>query len=581
MVWVTDMKKNISQRKVLKTRIALIFLGFIILTLLEFVRLYFLQVANYERFTAMAQGQYVSRNSHFFDRGNIFFKDRNGGLFSVAAVASGYKIAINPKKIENPDTVFNKLSKYINLNEKTFFKKATKKDDPYEEVAFKIEKEVAEKIAEEKISGVILVPQRWRVYPAKNMAAQTIGFLAYGEDGKLSGRYGLEKYYNDTLSRDDKKLKVNFFAAMFKQVQEWLSEKEVKGDIVTSIDPTVQKFLTDTLSSVKNDEGAEFAAGIIMKSQTGEIVALGSVPDFDLNNFQKENPALFKNLLVENVYEMGSIIKPVTIAAGVDAGVINKNSTYNDKGYVVVDGHKIYNYDKKGRGKNTTMSEVLAHSLNTGVVFVMQKLGKERFRDYFLKLDLAQETGIDLPYEASNLIENLYSPRNIEYATASFGQGIALTPISAIRALNAVATGYLVQPHVVVEIQTNTGLAYKKDYFDMRTKVFSDKATKTVASMLVEAVDKTLKGGKLSIKEYSIAVKTGTAQVSDGKGGYLEDGVLHTFVGYFPAYDPEYTILLMLMKPQEHKYSSQTLSVPFFDIVKFLINYYDIKPDRI
>ena len=180
---------------------------------------------------------------------------------------------------------------------------------------------------------------------------------------------------------------------------------------------------------------------------------MASYPNFDLNNFAKTDPKLFSNPLVEDVYEMGSIIKAITMASALDSGVVNENSTYNDTGSKVYNGSRISNYDKRARGPNTRMQEILSQSLNVGAAWLYEKMGKERFRKYFEEFGLREETGIDLPNEALNLTSNLESPRDIEYATASFGQGVAFTPVSVVRAFGALSTGVLKQIHVVKAIK--------------------------------------------------------------------------------------------------------------------------------
>ena len=226
------------------------------------------------------------------------------------------------------------------------------------------------------------------------------------------------------------------------------------------------------------------------------------------------------------------------------------------------------------------MQDVLSQSLNTGVVFAEQKMGNKTFRRYMYKFGFDEETGVDLPQEAMNLVKNLESSRDIEYATASFGQGVALTPIATVRALGALGTGYIAQPHLVEKIRSTNGLVDNKDYSDMRERVLKDKTVEEISRMLVTAVDTKLLGGTMKMERYSIAAKTGTAQIPKPSGGYYKEDVLHTFFGYFPAYDPRFLVLIISLKPQGAPYASQTLTRPFFDIAKFLINYYDIPPDR-
>ena len=576
-----------SKRERLKSRVHIVFAFLIVIVIFIIARLYFLQIVHGDEYTAMAQGQYISHSTGFYDRGDIFFTNKDGQEISGATIKSGYTLAINPRLVNDPDELYIRLSEVIEFSESdenAFYKAVAKKSDPYEELKNKLTEEDANRIRELKKDGfksLILVRKRWRYYPGENLSAHALGFVAYDGNNKI-GRYGLESYYEDVLKREESSLYINFFAELFSSVRDiiFVPSNQREGDIISTIEPSVQLNLEQTLEKIKSDWSSEMVAGIIIEPKTGKIRAMSIQPSFDLNNFAKVSSKLYPNILVERVYEMGSIVKPLTIASGIDSGAITAKSTYNDTGSVRVGRHVIYNYDKKGRGPNTSMQDVLSQSLNTGVVFAQQEMGKDVFRRYMYRLGLDEETGVDLPHESMNLVKNLESKRDIEYATASFGQGIALTPISIARALGALGTGYLAQPHLIEKIRSTSGLVDKKDYTDMQVQVFKKTTVEDVSRLLVNAVDEKLLGGKMKMEHYSVAAKTGTAQIADDSGGYYEDDVLHTFFGYFPAYDPKFLVFIMSMKPKGAEYASQTLTHGFFDITKFLINYYDIPPDR-
>jgi cell division protein FtsI (penicillin-binding protein 3)/stage V sporulation protein D (sporulation-specific penicillin-binding protein) len=317
-----------------------------------------------------------------------------------------------------------------------------------------------------------------------------------------------------------------------------------------------------------------------MNPADGSIYALSALPDFDPNNFSAEpKVAVFSNPLVEHVLEFGSVVKPLVMAAALNAGVVTPATTYNDKGEVTIEKHQIFNFDKKGRGPGTTMQDVLNQSLNTGMVFVEEQLGKVNLRNYLLAYGIKDKTGIDLPNETSGLVSNiLTSPREIEYANAAFGQGIALTPIELIRAEAALANnGNLVVPHVVKEIKYDDGTSKTMTYPETPTKI-TPATAQEITQMLVTVMDKGLKAG---LPNFSVAVKTGTAQVADNAtGGYYTDRHTHSFMGYFPAYNPKFIIFLYAINPQGVEYSATTWTNPFLEITKFLLNYYNIPPDR-
>lgn len=543
-------------------------------------KLYFVQIVHGESFSKRADNQYVEE-SNSFNRGNIYFEDKDGDRIAAATLAGGYVLAINPGVITDPEATYTALGDFVIMPKEEFVERASLVDDPYEEVADGLSEDDKKEIEALEIPGVSLYREYWRFYPGKEMAAQTIGFVAYDEDARV-GRYGLEKYYEEVLSRDSESLYVNFFAEIFSQIDTVLSSEKTKGegDLVLTIEPAVQQALAGVLDGVVRDWGSERAAGIVMDPVTGEIYAMGETPSFDLNNFKEVSDfAIFSNTLVERVYEMGSIVKPLTIAAGIDAGVINANTTYEDRGSLVLNGRKISNYDGKARGL-VSMQEVLSQSLNTGVTDIMLRLGTKRFGNYFRNYGLGEETGVDLPGETAGLIDNLESPREIEYATASFGQGIALSPIGTARALSSLANGgYLITPHVVKKIEYSAG--FEKEFEGEENKQILETSTsEEITRMLVKVVDDALLGGTVALPNHSIAAKTGTAQISSPGGGYYEDRFLHSFFGYFPAYDPQFIIFLMNVEPNGARYASETLTHPFMDLTKFLIQYYEVPPDR-
>jgi cell division protein FtsI (penicillin-binding protein 3)/stage V sporulation protein D (sporulation-specific penicillin-binding protein) len=526
-----------------------------------------------------ADKQYITPASNIFNRGAIFFSKKDGTLMTAGTVTSGFKLAVVPKDVVDKEDAYEKLDPYIEIDKNTFLIKVSKEDDPYEEIANGLSKEQVTEIENLKIKGVSIFKDNWRSYPGNSLASHTIGFLAYKND-TLTGQYGLERFYNTTLSKPQDEAYVNFFAEVFSNIRDTVSNSN-KGDIITTIEPTIQYTLETELATTLKKWNGDQIGGIIINPQTGEIYAMSGMPDFDLNNFKEvSDVGVYRNPIIENVYEFGSVIKPLVMASALDADVVTPETSYFDAGSIVIDKKIIYNFDKKGRGK-VTMQDVLDQSLNTGMVFVESKLGHEKFRTYMKSYGIGEKTGIDLPNETSGLISNLDSPRNIEYANASFGQGIALTPMEAVRSFSALANGgNLVTPHLVKEIKYDNGLSKKLDYPFTKENLLKKESTDTITKMLIHVFE-SYDGGIHKMNNYSIATKTGTAQVAreDGKG-YYTDRHIHSFFGYFPAYDPQFLIFLFLKNPKEVKYASQTLIPPFIDITKFILNYYNIAPDR-
>jgi cell division protein FtsI/penicillin-binding protein 2 len=568
-------KKN----SIIKWRIYFVLSGFLLVSLIIVAQLYRIQIVQGEVYSKRADNQHLRPTANIFDRGTIFFTDKDGNKINAATLKTGYKIAINPSSLENPEDVYNNLSFYLDLDEDFYVKRADKQDDPYEEIAHRVPYEVGQQILNLDIKGLLALRENWRFYPGKDLASHAVGFMAYKDD-ELAGRYGLERQYDDILSRDNENVFSNFFAEIFSGAKKVIKDQDkLKGSLVTTIEPEVQSFVQAQLQELNDNWQSRKVGAIVMNPQNGEIVSMGLYPNFDLNEFsQVDSASIYSNDLVENVYEMGSIVKPLTIAIGLDTNSVSSNTTYDDKGSVTTNGFTFYNYDKKARGI-VDMQEVLNKSLNTGVAFVVKQVGNEKFSEYMKKL-FQGKTEIDLPNEVNSLVSNLDSTRDIEHATASFGQGIAMSPISITRALASLGNGgKLVTPHIVKKIEYDLGFSNDADIPEP-VQIFKPGTSEEISRMLVGVVDEALRGGTVSLNNYSIAAKTGTAQIPSPEGGYYDDKFLHSFFGYFPAYDPQFIVFLYHIEPQGAQYASETLTEPFMNITKFLINHYDIEPDR-
>ena len=570
------------RRELASLRIRLIFCMIVLFAAVIISRLYFVQIVSGENYSTKADRQYLRPNSAVLNRGTIYFRTKNNELVTAASQKTGYLIAINPTILENPEDALKKISTIIPIERDTFLSRAAKKTDPYEEVAKRVELENGEKIKNLEISGVSAFKEKWRFYPNDSTAAHVLGIMAFkGND--YAGRYGLEQYYESTLLRGNESSYSNFFVEIFSNVRKTLSDDdEREGDIVTSIEPSVQAILERETEAINKAWGSDYTGGIVIDPNNGEIIAMSMSPSFNPNDFKNEkDPNIFSNKLVEDVFEIGSVIKIITVASGIDSGAITAKTTYFDTGSVTLNNKTISNFDKRGRGL-VDMQSVFNESLNTGAVFIMRAMGKDKFVDYMENFGLMEKSGIDLPNEAAPLANNLKSSQEIDQASASFGQGLALTPILATRAFSTLANGgVLIRPHIVTKINYKTGISDEVKFEEGR-RVLKKETTTEVARMLTKTVDEALLGGSLKMPHYSVAAKSGTAQIALKNGkGYYEDRFLHSFVGYFPSYSPKYLVFLFTYYPKDStRFAADTLAKPFFNIVKYLINYYEIPPDR-
>lgn len=551
--------------------------------ILFILRLVFVQVVRGDEYKKQAEAQYVPAATPIFNRGSILLMSKSGDETPIASLEEYYTLAIQPSRVSIETLVRELTDAGVVFDEENVRERALKKDDPYEEIVKDVPKKIVDVLKEKKISGLSFNKNFRRIYPKQTVGSQVVGFV--GSDGNtLRGQYGLERMYDSTLERIST-APINVFADVFSDIDDALKEKVKKedADIVLTLDPVALDTLHKALVSIQTKWNPEMVGGIIMDPRTGKILAMDSLPSFDPNSYADYKTAHFVNPNVESVFEMGSIIKTLTMAAGLDAKVVTPETTYNDKGTIVLSGYKVSNFDKKARGV-VSMQEVLNKSLNTGVTFVMQKMGQSEFARYFREVyGLAEKTGIDLPNEVNNLVRNLQSKEEVNYATASFGQGIALTPVSTIRALATIANGgFLVTPYVADEIVYKDGTR-KKLTRKEPIQTLKKESSETITQMLVHVVDTELMQGKLAMKEYALAAKTGTAEIPNASGGYREDAYLHSFMGYYPAYDPHFIVLLYQVHPKggaEARYASQTLTEPFFDIAHTLLSYFSVPPDR-
>ncbi|MBC7981639.1 penicillin-binding protein 2 [Candidatus Parcubacteria bacterium] len=584
-------------------RIRIVSLIFVSIALILIVKLYIVQVANHENYLNLGDRQYIKKNSNINDRGDIYFTKKDGTYIVAATMQEEYTLYINPKSFftfiksvknidkKSEDQILGDLkSKVIDilkldaagtedLNLK-ILKVKDKKNDVYFELVKGLNEEEQTKIKALQLEFLGLGKEKKRFYPGNELASNVIGTLGFKGD-VLAGRYGLEKQYENTLARNDKAYS-NFFVDLFSGAKKVISNRDaLEGNIYTTIEPIVQKELEKKLMEINNKQSSDLTGGIIMDPYTGEIVAMAKVPTFSHDDKKDYDISNYKNDIVESSYEMGSIIKPLTMSVGIDTDKVHKDSTYNDAGFIKVRDRTIYNFDKKSRGV-IDLQTALSQSLNTGFVYVAKVVGNDALTKYFTSYGLREKTNIDLPNESSPLTNNL-DKGDVEHATISFGQGIAMSPIGTIRALSVVINGgYVVNPHVVSKIKYEIGNTSETKIEPVAEKksVLKQTTVDEIRSMLVYNVDNALLDGKRKNPRYSIGAKTGTAQIASQNGGYIEGKNIHTFIGFFPAYQPKFVVFMYTVDPKVSRYASESLANPFLDLSDFLIQYYEIQADR-
>lgn len=591
------------------SRARIISLVFIVLGLFLIVKLYLVQVVKHDVYRDLADRQYIKKSNIPDDRGSIYFTTKDGDTVPAATMKSVYTVYINPKSfftqvntgkyknaeavvLQDPAKALEDLSQRIasismqatssDITSATgVLEIQNKTSDTYEELFKNVEEDDVEKFKSLNFNFIGFVKEKKRYYPGGDLASHVIGILGYKEN-TLAGRYGLEKFYQDNLVRKQSAY-TNFFADLFSGAKKIVSDKEkFEGDVYTTIEPVVQKELQKVISKIQNKEQSALTGAIVMDPYTGEILAMAQMPSFDPGQTRKvKDISVYNNDMVSSSHEMGSIIKPLTMAVGVDVGKFKADTMYRDEGFIKVRDRTMYNFDKKARG-DITMQTALSKSLNTGFVHIAKTVGNDTLTEYFYKFGMGEKTLIDLPDESAPLTQNL-KKGDVEHATASFGQGIAMTPVGTIRSLAVLANGgYLVKPHVVKKIKYSIGTEKQVEIpkFNEKDRVLKADTVDEVRRMLVYNVDHSLLDGRRKNPRYSIAAKTGTAQIASPSGGYYDDRNIHTFIGFFPAYKPKCIIFIYTIHPKTSQYGSESLANSFLDLSSFLIQYYEIAPDR-
>jgi len=542
-------------------RINLIFIVIILFGAAIISRLVFYQIIKQELYKALAQGQ--QKNFQFIkgERGKIFF---NGGEILGTNIKGKY-VFVCPEEIREKEKTATELSQIFNLEEELILEKI-ERDSLFEKIKSNLTEEEEQSLKEIDLPGVYLGEAAFRQYPQATMASQIIGFFG----GEEKGQYGIEGYYDDFLQGKEK-----IFSSESSQ------ESDNGADIFLTIDYNVQFIAEKLLARAKENLDIEAGQIIVLNPNTGRIFALAHFPDFDPNYYSEiEDFQVFKNGAVQKLFEPGSVFKPITMAAALDQGKITPQSTYIDFGKVKIGKYVIENYNKRVFGEQT-MTEILEKSINTGAVFVEKQLGHDLFLQYIEDFDFFEETGIDLQGEESSENREFRKGYEINFATASFGQGIEMTPIQLARAFCALANGgKLVKPYLVEKILRDGEIIETKPEISSN-QVISLKTASQIAAMMISAVENGFAKGA-RIPGYYIAGKTGTAQVSWSSLGIDKEGysdkTWQSFIGFFPAFEPEFLILVKLDNPKTK--TAEYSAVPIFkELAKYIIDYYQIPPD--
>lgn len=559
----------------MRTKIGILLGIFLLLFLGLAIRLIYWQVIKGSELSSEAQSQYNSNIVTSAPRGNILARD---GSFLVIR-ADVWRLLANSNLLKNsPASISSKIAPILGVDT-VELQEQLEKTGSYNLIADKVDRDAKSNIEAMKIPGISFEPEEIRFYPEASSAAQLLGFLGKDTDGGNLGYFGLEGYYNLPLSgkpgflgREQDVRGAPILLGGSKEIS------AVRGvDLVTSVDKRIQIAAEEKLHDGITKYGASGGSVTVMNPYSGEILAMASEPSFDPREYQKYNDSLFKNPVISNSFEPGSIFKVLIMSAALDAGVVTPDTECDIcSGPLSIDKYQIKTWNNKYR-PNSTMTDVIVDSDNVGMAFAGQKLGADGLYDYLAKFGIGKKTGIDLQGEAAPAMRERGTWNSVDLATASFGQGIAVTGIQMVRAVSAIANGgYLVSPRVVASVR---GDGWEEEIKpDVPKKVIGSEAAAEMTQMMVAAAN--LGEAKWTkIPGYNVAGKTGTAQIPIS-GHYDPTNTNHSFIGFAPVGKPKFVMLVTLQSPQSSPWAAETAAPLWYSIARELFPYLRIQPEN-
>ncbi len=575
-----------------KQRIQVLKVVYLIIIVTIICRLYYWQVLRFDDLSAKADAQHTVSYDLAAPRGQIFasdgsilatdkpvfllygqpkvIADKSGTAAQIAQILTQSKFAAQPQaSIQDEKNYYDSLKQSLldSLSQDLYW--VTLEKD--------LDINVKNEIDKLNITGIGFENEVERFYPEASSAAHILGFVADNSVGDPTGYFGVEGFYNDelqgvsgSLTEEKDAQGVPILTGKFTEV-----DPQSGHDLNLNIDPAVQYTVEQNLKIGMEKYGAKSGSVVVMNPKTGAIVAMAAYPNYDANDFTQFPKANFKNPVVADSYEPGSTFKVLVMAAAINENLITPDTKCDIcAGPVDISGYQIRTWDNK-YFPNTTMRDVLIHSDNTGMTFVSRKLGLDKMYQYITDFGFGAPTGVDLQDEMSPDLRPKGQWGEIDLATSSFGQGIAVTPLQMVRAVSAIANGgYLMEPHVVKSINANGKLEV------IQPKVvghpISQQTALTVTQMMVDAVNQG-EAKFFALKGYNIAGKTGTAQIPVA-GHYDPTKTIASFVGFAPAENPKFVMLVRYDEPSSSIYGAETAAPTFFTIAKELLAYYDVVP---
>ena len=558
-------------------RIRIVFFVIVLIMVFIFFRILYIQIFSYSKLNTLAEALWQRNLPITADRGQIL--DRNGKVLATNITTT--TLYVVPNQVIDKEGTAAKLAQILNCDYDKMLNHLTKRTslEKINPEGRQLSSDVADKISALNIDGLYLLKEAKRYYPYGTVLSHVLGYVGIDNQG-LSG---LELKYDDYLTGKNGSIKyISDGKGNRLNSQEVYEEPQNGMDIYLTIDIDIQLALEKELENATAKYTPDESLAMVMDPNTGEIIAMGSNPTFDSNNYKNyTQETINRNLPIWKNYEPGSTFKIITLAASIEEKTINVfEDHFHDGGSVNVEGARIKCWKSGGHGSQTFM-QVVQNSCNPGFVLMGQKLGTERLYSYVEKFGFTKKTGIDLNGESSGIMFDLENIGPVEQATISFGQGISVTPIQQVTGVSAAINGgKLYTPYVVKYItEPETDDIMYENNPKLVRQVISEESSSLVRTVLESVVSQGT-GKNAYIENYRIGGKTGTAQkVKDGK--YMVGNYIVSFIGFLPADKPEYVVYVAIDYPKGVTQYGGTVSAPIAkNIMKNIISIKGLKPSK-
>lgn len=540
------------------------------------VRLFVVQIMSGRDLQLRATDQWTRDLAIIAPRGDIY--DSTGSRLAVSYTT--YNVYVRAREVENAQQVAEYLSNLLGLSYLSVYEKTIKKNVSEVLIKLQVSPELAESIYQKNLPGVYLAESVGRYYTYGNLLSQVLGFVSVDNVGQS----GIEAQYESYLKGVDG----------YSFTQSDLQGKEIGGtlryyfpatkgsDITLTVDSKIQLILEQALEQAMSEQQAKSVTGIVMNAKTSQILAISSKPSFDLNEIPRDDLSLLfeqsRIKAITDVYEPGSTFKILTLAAALEAGVASESHRFYCGGSRVVDGVKIKCWRSQGHGSQT-LAEGLANSCNCVFMELALRLGVDRFYEYMQKFSLGQKTGVELAGEANGILMDKSLVKNVDLARMGFGHAIAVTPLQLLSIVCGILNeGSLIQPTILENVTDCFGNVLLESSPSVKAQLVSEKTSQTICDMLSLVTNK--QGECTFVEGYDVGGKTGTAQKYDETGHIAQGKYISSFIGTYPATDPDYVVMIMVDEPGAGAYYGSVVASPYGkQVLSGIFNYKNIPKD--